>query len=102
MPMEYLDRPYQTECIDKVYEKLTTDSIATLAVLSTGAGKTVIASKLSQKWPTGRVIFMAHRDELIQQAANKLHEITGDWPEIEMGSLSAADANRFQVTRSKY
>ncbi len=77
-------RPYQHRCLEKIrddFERLD----STLAVLATGLGKTVIFSELARRWDRGRVLIVAHRDELIQQAADKLHKATGERPAIEMG-----------------
>ena len=38
----------------------------------------------------GRVLILAHRRELIYQAADKINSVTGNYPEIEMGGLRAS------------
>ena len=38
----------------------------------------------------GRVLILAHRRELIYQAADKVSKVTGKYPEIEMGALRAS------------
>ena len=53
-------------------------------VLATGLGKTVVFSQIANDWTDGRVLVIAHREELIHQAAKKLYEVTGEWPDIEM------------------
>jgi len=48
-----------------------------LGVLPTGAGKTVIFSRLAQDYQPRRTLILAHREELITQAADKLKRATG-------------------------
>ena len=63
-----------------------------LIVLPTGTGKTVVFASLINHWianQLGRVLVLAHREELIQQACNKIAEVTGEVPDIEMGDLRA-------------
>ena len=61
-------RPYQHECLDAIVQALDRDVRRQLAVLPTGTGKTIIFANLIGQRP-GRAIVLAHRDELIQQAA---------------------------------
>ena len=79
-------RPYQSRCVAAICDALETHS-STLAVLATGLGKTVVFSHLAKRWP-GRVLVLAHRDELIRQAVEKLEAITGEIVGVEMGPES--------------
>jgi superfamily II DNA or RNA helicase len=56
--------------------------------LPTGTGKTVVFAEMALRWPTemGRVLVMAHRYELIDQAAEKVGLHLGETAGIEMGS----------------
>lgn len=65
--------------------------------MATGLGKTVIFAHAIRDWP-GRCLIVAHRDELIRQAADKVHAITGEMPAVEMGGESS-DEEAF--TRSR-
>jgi superfamily II DNA or RNA helicase len=76
-------RPYQSICLDAIDEALAIHP-SVLAVLATGLGKTVIFAHLAARWP-GRVLVLAHRDELIRQAAEKLALVSGEEVGIEMG-----------------
>jgi superfamily II DNA or RNA helicase len=76
-------RDYQLSCAAAVREKLA-EFDSTLVEAATGLGKTVIISMLARDWP-GRVVVVAHRDELIRQAVDKLTAITGEEPGVEMG-----------------
>lgn len=84
-------RTYQSGCVDAVFASLK-EHASTLAVLATGLGKTVIFSHVADRWESGRVLVLAHREELIHQAAAKIEAVTGEQPHIEMADLSARDA----------
>jgi superfamily II DNA or RNA helicase len=58
---------------------------STLIVLPTGCGKTVVLSKIANEWETGNVLILAHRIELLDQAADKLYSELGYRPPIEQG-----------------
>jgi ATP-dependent helicase IRC3 len=71
-------RPYQTEAIDAAVGKLVLeDQQRQLVVLPTAAGKTVIFSELPKYFP-GQTLVVAHRRELIKQAALKLAHANPD------------------------
>lgn len=80
--MSYQARPYQSDFISAVdAEFARVDS--TLGVMATGLGKTVAFSTIARDWNAGAVMVMAHRDELIKQAAEKIAAITAQEPWIE-------------------
>lgn len=81
-------RPYQSECIESIHNNLEENG-RTLAVLATGLGKTVIMGHVARTWGRGRVLVMAHRDELIQQAADKIGRIVNEPCDVEMADLYA-------------
>ncbi len=66
-------RPYQREAIEAVLTARRGGARRLLVCLPTGAGKTVIFSRLAQlaKRP---VLVLAHREELLQQARDKLEQ----------------------------
>ena len=73
-------RPYQREAIDAViseWEDKGRDK--TLLVLPTGCGKTIVFSKITEERVRrgDRVLILAHRGELLDQAADKLYKVTG-------------------------
>lgn len=72
-------RPYQSEAISAIQEQWQSGNRRTLLVLPTGAGKTIVFCKLTEELVrTGqRVLIMAHRGELLEQAADKLYKATG-------------------------
>jgi superfamily II DNA or RNA helicase len=81
-------RDYQTRVLDLLESSTTRRN---LVVLATGAGKTVVfAEYLRRTLTSGRGLVLAHRDELIQQAAEKIHSVApGLEIEIEKASSFA-------------
>lgn len=73
-------RDYQTRAIGGVLEAFDKHR-STLAILATGLGKTVIAAELARL--RGDVLFIAHRETLIDQAAQKLRRWTGAHVAVE-------------------
>lgn len=71
-------RPYQQEAVDAVLSEWE-DKDKTLLVLPTGTGKTVVFSKITEECVRAgsRVLILAHRGELLEQAADKLYKVTG-------------------------
>ena len=91
-------RDYQLECMDRTFEQLEIYN-STLIVKATGTGKTIMFAGIIDRWTSGRVIVMAHRDELIQQACKKIKLVTGERCDVEMGE-SRADSS-IMYTKSK-
>lgn len=72
-------RPYQEEARQKVQEEWEEGKKRTLLVLPTGTGKTIVFSKIIEdRVKKGeRVLVIAHRGELLEQASDKLYKSTG-------------------------
>lgn len=72
-------RPYQKECVENI-EKDFHEFNRVIVVLATGLGKTVIANKLADKFIKlgKKVLFLAHREELLDQAAEKMLKFYGN------------------------
>lgn len=72
-------RPYQSEAIEKIREQWNGGAKRTLLVLPTGTGKTIVFCKLTEALVTegDRVLILAHRGELLEQAADKMKKATG-------------------------
>lgn len=83
-------RWYQVEAYDAIVRTLATHR-SCLSVLATGLGKTVIAAMLAKQWD-GRVLFLAHRDELCDQARGALEAITGEFVDLEKAEYYAGNA----------
>jgi superfamily II DNA or RNA helicase len=87
-------RPYQLEAIDAIFKKwLEYDRL--LTVWPTGAGKTIgFAHVALRRIAAGSVLILAHRDELINQAINKLYLAVGIQADKEKAeSYAAISAN---------
>ena len=72
-------RPYQAEARDAILNEWAEGRKRTLLVLPTGCGKTVcFASVVKERVNDGgRALIMAHRGELLDQAADKVKQVTG-------------------------
>lgn len=72
-------RPYQEEARVKVQQEWKEGRKRTLLVLPTGCGKTIVFSKIIEdRVKMGeRVLVLAHRSELLEQASDKLMTATG-------------------------
>lgn len=71
-------RPYQAETLVKVRAALAGGTNRPAVVQATGLGKTVTFSHLVAdhcRTAPGRVLVLVHRDELAQQARNKIHSV---------------------------
>lgn len=82
-------RPYQSACVESVLTKFR-ERGKLLAVLPTAAGKTVIFSHTAERFQPGRTLILAHREELLTQAADKLTRATGIVAETECGDAYAS------------
>ena len=79
-------RPYQTEAIERTTSAFNTYN-RVLLVMATGTGKTVVFVRIGQLMrPYGRILVVAHREELLLQAARKFSAITGMKTGIEQGT----------------
>lgn len=72
-------RPYQKEAEAAILEQWASGVRRTLLVLPTGCGKTIVFCKLTEDVVSNgdRVLIMAHRGELLDQAADKMLKATG-------------------------
>ena len=61
-----------------------------LGVLPTGGGKTILFSRLAEDYQPSRTLILAHREELITQAVDKLRSSTGLEAQVEMGEERAS------------
>lgn len=72
-------RPYQQEAKDSIFREWGNGIQKTLLVLPTGCGKTIVFAKVSEDCVRNgdRVLILAHRGELLEQAADKIAQATG-------------------------
>ena len=61
-----------------------------LVVKPTGSGKTVLLAALAKHYQPRRTLVLAHREELIQQAVDKIARATGLVAEVEMAEREAS------------
>lgn len=87
-------RPYQVEAKNAVLQKWGEGSQKTLLVLPTGCGKTIVFASIIQERINqgGRALVLAHREELLQQASDKIKTVTGMETALEKGSSTAWDS----------
>jgi ATP-dependent helicase IRC3 len=82
-------RPYQEDCLQAINDS---EERSLLVSLPTGTGKTVVFSELIRR-RGGTALILAHRDELLTQAADKLRMVA---PELAM-SVGFVQAGRNDV-----
>ena len=72
-------RPYQQEAMQSIFYEWSTGVKRTLLVLPTGCGKTIVFAKVAEECVKegDRVLILAHRGELLDQAADKIGKSTG-------------------------
>ena len=72
-------RPYQNEAKSAVFREWENGCNKTLLVLPTGCGKTIVFAKITEECVRNgqRVLILAHRGELLEQAADKIMKTTG-------------------------
>ncbi|GAA4443224.1 DEAD/DEAH box helicase [Novipirellula rosea] len=82
-------RNYQQAAVDAVYDHLRNRDDNPVAVLPTGAGKSLVLAKIASdavnQW-NGRVLILAHVKELLEQNADKVRRLC---PDIKVGLYSA-------------
>lgn len=79
-------RPYQDRAIDKVNKAFAENKKSALIVLPTGLGKTCCMAAIAEDEVKkgGRVLFLAHRTNLLKQASEEIENMTG----IKTGYIS--------------
>lgn len=87
-------RPYQQAARDAVHAQWAAGNRRTLLVLPTGTGKTIVFAKLAEDAVRRgqRVLILAHRGELLEQAAAKLRGVTGLGCAVEKAEESCLDS----------
>lgn len=72
-------RPYQQEAKDAIFSEWEDGIKKTLLVLPTGCGKTIVFAMVAEECVRqgNRVLILAHRGELLDQAADKIAKATG-------------------------
>lgn len=81
-------RPFQSTFCRKVIAAFRTYQ-RVLGILPTGGGKTICFSDIARQ-ARGRVLIVAHREELLTQAINKLERLTGIKADLERSDSHAS------------
>lgn len=81
-------RDYQRHAADAIVESFK-DNDSALVVMPTGCGKTVLFSEIINRFQPNKAMVIAHREELIFQAKEKIERCTGLKSNIEMGQFRA-------------
>jgi superfamily II DNA or RNA helicase len=81
-------RHYQKEAVDAV-ERAWKEHRSTLVVMPTGVGKTVTFAEVIRRAQPARAMVLAHREELIFQAQDKIARLTGLDAQVEMAGYRA-------------
>lgn len=76
-------RGYQQEFVDAVEDAVRRGVRRQLGVLPTGGGKTIVFSEIVRRRADKPTLILAHRDELLQQAREKLVSVA---PELSMST----------------
>lgn len=84
-------RPYQQKALEAVREAYRQKHARVLVVMPTGTGKTVLFAEIA-RLAKGPVLVLAHRQELVQQACDKIGAWCDDVVAVEM-------ADRREFTR---
>ena len=90
-------RPYQIDAVNAVHREWNEEHRKrTLLVLPTGAGKTICFSKITydQYHEGERVLQLAHREELLTQAQDKLFNSTGILGAIEKAEQTTVGSHQ--------
>ena len=89
-PETFTPRPYQAEAIKALISGWNGDHNRLAVVLPTGAGKTVVFANLISELLVQlgglRALVIAHREELIEQAAAKIRAVR---PDLRVGVVKA-------------
>lgn len=91
-------RNYQKEAYDAILSKLETNK-STLVVMPTGTGKTIVFAHIAKHFCElgKRVLIIAHREELIYQATEKIRKITHLPYTIEMGEYKTSTFQNWNI-----
>ena len=88
-------RPYQVAAVEAV--RRAWDSCdATLVLMPTGCGKTQVGVAVVRERP-GRTLWLAHREELLTQAADRVESMAGFRPDVEKAEYHDARQSRILV-----
>ena len=89
-------RPYQNAAVEAIRNQWKLDYKKTLLILPTGTGKTVVFSKVVEEETKdgSNALILAHRGELLDQAAVKLKETSGLDSALEKAESTAIGSKK--------
>jgi superfamily II DNA or RNA helicase len=90
-------RPYQSAASDAIFNEWQ-ENDSTLVVMPTGGGKTILFADVIRRVFPRRALVLAHREELIFQAQDKIQRVTGLRADVEMGEYRA-ESGLFDAAR---
>ena len=87
-------RPYQQEARKAIHTEWDNGRLRTLTVMPTGTGKTIVFAGVAEDRVRAgdRVLIMAHRGELLEQAADKIRKATGLGSAVEKAEENCFDS----------
>ncbi|AEJ40931.1 type III restriction protein res subunit [Sulfobacillus acidophilus TPY] len=80
-------RPYQLAALEAVETAYRQEIKRPVVSMPTGTGKTIVLAELLRRRKQTALV-LAHRDELVRQAAEKIHQV---WPEAHVGIVKGAE-----------
>ena len=89
------ERPYQEEAKNEIFKRWNAGDRATLMVLPTGCGKTIVFAKVAEQCVQNgeRVLVLAHRGELLEQARDKIKSATSLETALEKAGDTAIESD---------
>ncbi|HXJ32243.1 MAG TPA: DEAD/DEAH box helicase [Gemmatimonadales bacterium] len=85
-------RPYQLDAVAAIQARLL-EHRSTLLVMATGLGKTQVFGAVAAAWKKpGRILVVAHREELLDQARKRLMAMTDEYVDLEQAEFRASGA----------
>lgn len=95
-------RPYQKDAAAAIHKEWNSGNKKTLVVMPTGTGKTIVFAGIvkDQVAKGEHVLILAHREELLKQAADKLMMVTGLDTALEKSKDTAIDSDKKVVVAS--
>lgn len=92
-------RPYQVEAVNAVFKSFW-GFRRVLMVLPTGCGKTVVFAEIARRVMErhgNKVLILAHREELLDQAREKIWKVAGITADVERAGLHASASSSVVV-----